>query len=71
MLLEDLHIYNKVRKKAKIRNLYNQIPHLIHDNIWESDKNARKHHIQKSKELSPFTAGDHKAARNRHDRRET
>ena len=28
----------KVRKKAKIRNRYNQVPHLIRDTIWESDK---------------------------------
>ena len=32
----------KVRKKAKIRNQYNQIPHLTQDTIWESDKNTRK-----------------------------
>ena len=29
----------KVRKKAKIRNRYNQVPHLTQDTIWESDKN--------------------------------
>ena len=28
----------KVRKKAKIRNWYNQITHLIQDVTWESDK---------------------------------
>ena len=28
----------KVRKKAKIRNRYKQVPHLTHDNVWESDK---------------------------------
>ena len=30
--------WTKVRKKAEIRNGYNQIPHLILDTIWESDK---------------------------------
>ena len=33
----------KVSKKAKIRNQYNQVPHLTQDTSWESDKNARKH----------------------------
>ena len=33
----------------------------------ESDKNTRKHHIQESKEVSPFTAGDNKAAMNRRE----
>ena len=28
----------KVRKKAKIRNTYNQIRHLTQDSIWESEK---------------------------------
>ena len=32
----------KVSKKAKIRNRYNQVPHLTHDTTWESDKNTRK-----------------------------
>ena len=30
----------KVRKKAKIRKQYNQVPHLAQDTIWESDKNS-------------------------------
>ena len=28
----------KVRNKAKIKNRYNQIPHLTQDTIWESEK---------------------------------
>ena len=52
----------KVRKKTKIRNRYNQVPHLTQDTVRESDKNTRKHHIQESQEVSPFPAGDHKAA---------
>ena len=36
----------KVRKRAKIKNRYNQVPHLIQETMWESDKNTRKHHTQ-------------------------
>ena len=57
----------KVRKKAKIRNRYNQVPHLTQDTILESDKNTRKHHTQESQEFNPFPTGDHKVARNRND----
>ena len=57
----------KVRKKAEIMNQYNQVPHLTQDAIWESDKNTRKHQIQRTQEGSPFPASDHKAARNRQD----
>ena len=53
---------NKVSEKAKIRNRYNQVPHLTQDTIWKSDKKTRKHHIQESQEVRPFPAGDHKAA---------
>ena len=38
---------------------------LTQDTTWESDKNTIKHHIQESQEVSPFSAGDHKAAMNR------
>ena len=58
---------NKVRKKENIRNRHNQIPHPAQDTIWERNKYTRKHHAQESQEVSPFQAGDHKAARNRHD----
>ena len=57
----------KVSKREKIRNRYNQVPHLTQDTTWESDKNTRKHHIQESQEVSPFPAGDHKAAMNRQE----
>ena len=40
------------------------VPHLARDIIWESDKSTRKHHTQESQEVSPFPAGDHRAARN-------
>ena len=54
----------KLRKKAKIRNQYNQAPHLNQNTTWESDKNTIKYRIQESQEVSPFLAGDHKAAMN-------
>ena len=57
----------KVRKNAKIRNRYNQVPHLTQDTIEKSDINTRKHHIQENQEASPFPAGDHNSARNRQD----
>ena len=28
----------QIRKKAKIRNRYNQVPHLTQNTLWESDK---------------------------------
>ena len=51
-------ILYQVSKKAKIRNRYNQVPHLTQDTTWESDKNTRKHHIQKCLEVSPFLTGN-------------
>ena len=56
----------EVRQKAKINN---QVPHLTQDTEWEGDKtHTKKHHIQESEEDKLFPIGDHKAARNRHDR---
>ena len=46
----------KVRKAAKIRNRYNQVPHLTQDTTLESNKNTIKHHKQ---EVGPFPAGAH------------
>ena len=34
----------KVRKRAKIRNRYNQAPHLTQDANWESDNVTIRHH---------------------------
>ena len=53
----------KMNKKAKIRNQYNQVPHLTQETTWESDK-THKHYTQ---EKSPFPAGGHKAAMNRQE----
>ena len=52
-----------VKNKAKIKNRYNQVPHLTQDTAWESDKNTRKHHIQESQEVSSFPTSDNKDAR--------
>ena len=59
----------KIRKKAKIRNQYNQTPRLTQDTICVCDKYTIKHHIQESQDVSPFPAGDHKAAMNRQENR--
>ena len=32
------------KKGGKIRNRYNQVPHLTQDTTWESDKNTIKHY---------------------------
>ena len=59
-------VFFKVRKTAKIRKRYNQVPHLIENTTWESNKNTINI-INKSQEVSPFPAGDHKAAMNRQE----
>ena len=47
----------KVRKTARIRNLYNQVPHLSQDTKWESNK-ITINITNKSQEVSPFPSGD-------------
>ena len=54
----------KVRKTARIRNLYNQVPHLSQDTKWESNK-ITINITNKSQEVSHFPLGDNKAAMNR------
>ena len=39
----------KVKKRAKIRNRYNQVPHMARVTIWESDKNTRNITHKRSK----------------------
>ena len=52
-----------VRKRAKIRNRYNQAPHLTQDTNW---KVTSQYDItNESQEVIPFPAGDQKAAANR------
>ena len=48
--LSLLHL--KTRKKAKIRNQYNHVPHLTKDTVGESNKNTRKHQKQQFQEVS-------------------
>ena len=54
----------KVRKRAKIKNRYNQVPHLTQDtnvNVTNSQLDI----TNESQEVSPFPAGDHKETINR------
>ena len=58
----------KVSKGAKIRNRYNQVPHLtqyINGKVTKSQLDT----TNESQEVSPFPAGDHKAHINRHAQR--
>ena len=34
---------SKVKMKAKVRNRYNQVPHMTQDIVWEGDINTIKH----------------------------
>ena len=54
---------NEVRKTARIRNQYSQVPHLSQDTKWESNK-IILNITNKSQEVSPFLPGDHKTAMN-------
>ena len=58
----------KVRKGAKIRDRYNQVPHLSQDTNGKVT-NSQLDTTNESQEVSPFTAGDHKAHINRRARR--
>ena len=56
----------KVRKKAKIRNRYNQASHLTNRKVTTSQLDI----TNESQEVSPFRAGDHKASINRRARKQ-
>ena len=58
----------KVRKGAKIRNPYNQVPHLTQDANGKVT-NLKLDTTNESQEVSPFPAGDHKAQINRRAQR--
>ena len=58
----------KVRKRAKIRNLYNQAPHLTQDTNGKV-KTTQFDITNESQEVSSFPAGDHKASINRRIRK--
>ena len=59
--LSDL---KKVNKDAKIRNRYNQVPHLTHDTNGKVT-NSQLDTTNVSQEVSPYPAGDHMAHINR------
>ena len=63
-----LAIAYKVSKGAKIRNRYNQVPHLTQDTNGEVT-NSQLDTTNESQEVSPFPAGDHKA--HRHSKHKT
>ena len=57
-----------VSKGAKIRNRYNQVPHLTKDTNGKVT-NSQLDTTNESQEVSPFPAGDHKAYINRRSQR--
>ena len=67
MLIEFPHVIQwryKVSKGAKIRNRYNQVPHLTQDTNGKVT-NSKLDTTNESEEVSLFPAGDHKAHINR------
>ena len=58
----------QVSKGAKIRNRYNQVPHLTQDTNGKVT-NSHLYTTNESQEVSPFPAGDHKAHINRRAQR--
>ena len=67
----DWQVYrsiNKVSKGAKIRNRYNQVPHLTQDTNGKVT-NSQLDITNENQEVSPFPAGDHKAHINRRAQR--
>ena len=59
----SLCVYKK-SNDAKIRNRYNQVPHLTQD-TKEKVTNSQLDTTNKCQDVSPFPAGDHKAHINR------
>ena len=58
----------KVGKDAKIRNRYNQVPHLTQDTNGKVT-NSQLDTTNESQDVSPFPAGGHKAHINRRAQR--
>ena len=56
--------YFIVRKGTWVRNWYNQVPHLTQDTTLESEK-TQLNITNERQDVSPFPAGDHKAAMNK------
>ena len=67
-LNSDRTIVHVVNKGAKIRNRYNQVPHLTQDTNGKAT-NSQLDITNESQEVSPFPAGDHKAHINRRAQR--
>ena len=63
--------YIKVSKGAKIRNRYNQVPHLTQDTNGKVTGKLTVNTTNESQEVSPFPAGDHKAHINRRAQRQS
>ena len=63
MNIETAYTLN-VSKGTKIRNRYNQVPHLTQD-TYGKVTNSQLDTTNESKEASPFPAGGHKAHINR------
>ena len=66
--MHGLVISDKVSKGAKIRKRYNQILHLTQDTNGKVT-NSQLDITNKSQEVSPFPAGDHKTHINRRAQR--
>ena len=60
----EMYMLQKVRKRAKIRNRYNQAPHLTQDTNRKVTT-SQLDTTNESQEVSPFPAGDHQASINR------
>ena len=60
-------LQSEVSKVAKIRNRYNQVPHLTQDTNGKVTLTVDT--TNESQEVSPFPAGDHKAHINRRAQR--
>ena len=60
----------KVRKRATIRNRYNQTPHLTQDTNGKVTT-SQLDITNECQEVSPFPAGDHKTSINRRARKHT
>ena len=58
----------QVSEGAKIRNRYNQIPHLTQDTNGKVT-NSQLDTTKESQEVSPFPAGDHEEHINKHTQR--
>ena len=59
-LKQDIKGLKHESKGAKIRNRYNQVPHLTQDTNGKVT-NSQLDTTNESQEVSPFPAGDHKA----------